>query len=291
MERGIERFGGEMLKRPECSVNREIEEISRKKMATFKKNKFTSTGCDDDSVNKFCENKFVHTDKDHYQSRSRGAIHHCVDFKYCSDKEILDGLKEQKVIGIERTTRPDTGEEGDTYYLTFEQAEVPKYILAGYERHEIHEILTEERGEEMENKNESENERKEEKKKKKKRNRKGRMKKGKKEEKSYGGEEKEDIIKENKQEEKEGKPSATVPEGKREKTEEKEKKTDEIEEKKKEKRKGKKNKRKNKRSNTEEERLAGRVKFKGKIERLPQHSNTAMQIEAGNVKVKPPENK
>lgn len=243
-----ERCGEIMRKCQENGSNRASDELGGNKMESSVKNRLPSNCCDENRVTAFCDNKCAHTNKGFY--RALGVIYKCEDFKYCSDEEILDGLREQKVINIERTTEPDTGKEGDTYYLTFEKSEIPDCIFAGYERYEVHKAW---------HKVFIEEEKIEKKRKRKKRKKNNEVNKLKKEEKTL-----KKIMKRKNEESYEGK-----------------KKREKPKKKKKEKRTGK--------WNTEKEREAGKVKFKFNETLQFKFTWTAMNIEAGNVKVNPPE--
>lgn len=65
------------------------------------------------------------------------------DFRYISDIELLDALKNQGVVEIRRMKRRDPlkGEyETGMYFLSFDTQEVPKFIKCGYERCPVREF-------------------------------------------------------------------------------------------------------------------------------------------------------
>ena len=83
--------------------------------------------------------------EDEKASQSTGVIY-CRDLKYSSDEEILDELKEQKVIGIKRAKK--RGENGDLfetglYFVTFDVRQTPSEIKVGYENLEVRPFIPE----------------------------------------------------------------------------------------------------------------------------------------------------
>lgn len=253
----VVRGEGGMWKRHERCANCKIIENFEINMAI---NKITSKCPDQNSVSVFCKNKCANTNKGHYHESSTnnpiGAIYECGELENCGE-ELRESLKEQKVLEFEMIAGKDTGEEGTTLYLTFDQPEVPDFIKVAYHTYEVHKITTNEKGE------------KEEKMKRKKKRKKKKEK------------EKEENQKEKKEENENGEDK----ENEKGKNEGKKGKTSGEKRKRKSKRKGK-----EMRWNTEKERQAGRVKFKESNEEQPQRIMTARRIEAGNVKTNPPKN-
>ena len=72
----------------------------------------------------------------HYSLNTKILLIRCPDVKDCTNEEILEGLKDEGVIKLDRITvfrygfRKQTG----TFILTFQSQNLPKYIRVGYYR-------------------------------------------------------------------------------------------------------------------------------------------------------------
>lgn len=71
---------------------------------------------------------------------SRGKIYR-YDFRYLTDDEILDGLKDQRVTAIYRQKRRKEGsndlEDSGVYVLTFDSMALPPFVTIGYSRTKV----------------------------------------------------------------------------------------------------------------------------------------------------------
>ena len=71
---------------------------------------------------------------------SKGVVNRCYDWKYLTDEEIVEGLREYHVTAIHRikrrTEREDFVDTG-TYFLTFSTTKLPKEIDIGYSFREV----------------------------------------------------------------------------------------------------------------------------------------------------------
>ena len=72
----------------------------------------------------------------HYNLNTKKGVIRCPDIKDCSDEEILDGLKDEGVIKLDRILvfRDGQRKPTGTFILTFQSQTLPKYIRVGYYR-------------------------------------------------------------------------------------------------------------------------------------------------------------
>ena len=69
----------------------------------------------------------------HYNLNTKKGVIRCPDIKDCSDEEILDGLKDEGVIKLDRILvfRDGQRKPTGTFILTFQSQTLPKYIRVG----------------------------------------------------------------------------------------------------------------------------------------------------------------
>ena len=72
----------------------------------------------------------------HYSLNTKKGVIRCPDIKECTDEEILEGLKDEGVIKLDRITvfRDGNRKQTGTFILTFQSQTLPKYIRVGYYR-------------------------------------------------------------------------------------------------------------------------------------------------------------
>ena len=72
----------------------------------------------------------------HYSLNTKKGVIRCPDIKDCTDDEILEGLKTEGVIKLDRISvfRDGQRKPTGTFILTFESQTLPKYIRVGYYR-------------------------------------------------------------------------------------------------------------------------------------------------------------
>ena len=72
----------------------------------------------------------------HYSVNTKKWVIGCPDIKECTDEEILEGLKDEGVIKLDRITvfRDGNRKQTGTFILTFQSQTLPKYIRVGYYR-------------------------------------------------------------------------------------------------------------------------------------------------------------
>ena len=72
----------------------------------------------------------------HYSLNTKKGVVRCPDIKDCTDEEILEGLKDEGVIKLDRITvfRDGSRKQTGTFILTFQSQTLPKYIRVGYYR-------------------------------------------------------------------------------------------------------------------------------------------------------------
>ena len=72
----------------------------------------------------------------HYSLNTKKGVIRCPDIKECSDEEILEGLKDEGVIKLDRISvfRDGQRKPTGTFILTFQSQTLPKYIRVGYYR-------------------------------------------------------------------------------------------------------------------------------------------------------------
>ena len=72
----------------------------------------------------------------HYNLNTKKGVIRCPNIKDCSDEEILDGLKDEGVIKLDRILvfRDGQRKPTGTFILTFQSQTLPKYIRVGYYR-------------------------------------------------------------------------------------------------------------------------------------------------------------
>ena len=72
----------------------------------------------------------------HYSLNTKKGVIRCPDIKECTDEEILEGLKDEGVIKMDRITvfRDGCRKQTGTFILTFQSQTLPKYIRVGYYR-------------------------------------------------------------------------------------------------------------------------------------------------------------
>ena len=72
----------------------------------------------------------------HYSLNTKKGVIRCLDIKECSDEEILEGLKDEGVIKLDRISvfRDGQRKPTGTFILTFQSQTLPKYIRVGYYR-------------------------------------------------------------------------------------------------------------------------------------------------------------
>ena len=70
----------------------------------------------------------------HYSLNTKKGVIRCPDIKDCTDEEILEGLKDEGVIKLDRITvfRDGLRKQTETFILTFQSQTLPKYIRVGY---------------------------------------------------------------------------------------------------------------------------------------------------------------
>ena len=70
----------------------------------------------------------------HYSLNTKKGLIRCPDIKDCSDEEILEGLKDEGVIKLDRiwVFRDGQRKPTGTFILTFQSQTLPKYIRVGY---------------------------------------------------------------------------------------------------------------------------------------------------------------
>ena len=72
----------------------------------------------------------------HYSLNTKKGVIRCPDIKDCTDDEILEGLKAEGVIKLDRISvfRDGQRKPTGTFILTFQSQTLPKYIRVGYYR-------------------------------------------------------------------------------------------------------------------------------------------------------------
>ena len=72
----------------------------------------------------------------HYSLNTNKGVIRCPDIKDCTDDEILEGLKDEGVIKLDRITvfRDGSRKQTGTFILMFQSQTLPKYIRVGYYR-------------------------------------------------------------------------------------------------------------------------------------------------------------
>ena len=72
----------------------------------------------------------------HYNLNTKKGVIRCPDIKDCSNEEILDGLKDEGVMKLDRILvfRDGQRKPTGTFILTFQSQTLPKYIRVGYYR-------------------------------------------------------------------------------------------------------------------------------------------------------------
>ena len=72
----------------------------------------------------------------HYSLNTKKGVIRCPDINDCTDEEILEGLKDEGVIKLDRITvfRDGFRKQTGTFILTFQSQTLPKYIRVGYYR-------------------------------------------------------------------------------------------------------------------------------------------------------------
>ena len=72
----------------------------------------------------------------HYSLNTKKEVIRCPDIKECSDEEILEGLKDEGVMKLDRISVFSDGQRKPTgtFILTFQSQTLPKYIRVGYYR-------------------------------------------------------------------------------------------------------------------------------------------------------------
>ena len=87
-------------------------------------------------LNLTMENVIPITVSPHYSLNTNKGVIRCPDIKECSDEEILEGLKDEGVIKLDRISvfRDGQREPTGTFILTFQSQTLPKYIRVGYYR-------------------------------------------------------------------------------------------------------------------------------------------------------------
>ena len=72
----------------------------------------------------------------HYSLNTKKGVIRGPDIKYCTDDEILEGLKTEGVIKLDRISvfREGQRKPTGTFILTFQSQTLPKYIRVGYYR-------------------------------------------------------------------------------------------------------------------------------------------------------------
>ena len=72
----------------------------------------------------------------HYSLNTKKGVIRCPDIKDCTDDEILEGLKTEGVIKLDRISvfRDGQRKPTGTFILTFQSQTLPKYIRVGYYR-------------------------------------------------------------------------------------------------------------------------------------------------------------
>ena len=82
------------------------------------------------------ENVIPITVSPHYSLNTKKGAIRSPDVKECSDEEILEGLKDEGVIKLDRISvfRDGQRKPTGTFLLTFQSQTLPKYIRVGYYR-------------------------------------------------------------------------------------------------------------------------------------------------------------
>ena len=82
------------------------------------------------------ENAIHITVSPHYSLNTKKGVIRCPDIKECPDEEILEGLKDEGVIKLDRISvfRDGQRKPTGTFILTFQSQTLPKYIRVGYYR-------------------------------------------------------------------------------------------------------------------------------------------------------------
>ena len=72
----------------------------------------------------------------HYSLNTKKGVIRCSDIKDCTDEEILEPLKDEGVIKLDRITvfRDAFRKQTGTFIFTFQSQTLPKYIMVGYYR-------------------------------------------------------------------------------------------------------------------------------------------------------------
>ena len=72
----------------------------------------------------------------HYSLNTKKGVIRCPDIKDCTDDEILEGLKDEGVMKLDRISvfRDGQRKPTGTFILTFQSQTLPKYIRVGYYR-------------------------------------------------------------------------------------------------------------------------------------------------------------
>ena len=78
-----------------------------------------------------------------YSLNTKNGVIRCPDIKECSDEEILEGLKEEGVIKLDRMSVFTDGQRQPTgtFILTFQSQTLPKYIRVGYFRMAVSQFI------------------------------------------------------------------------------------------------------------------------------------------------------
>ena len=79
----------------------------------------------------------------HYSLNTKKGVIRCQDIRDCADDEILDGLKDEDVVKVERIMvfRDGQRKPTGTFILTFQTQVLPKYIKVGYYRVSVSQFI------------------------------------------------------------------------------------------------------------------------------------------------------
>ena len=79
----------------------------------------------------------------HNSLNTKKGVIRCPDIKDCTDEEILDGLKDEGVIKLERITvfRDGQRKPTGTFILTFQTQVLPKFMKVGYYRVSVSQFI------------------------------------------------------------------------------------------------------------------------------------------------------
>ena len=95
-------------------------------------------------LNLSMDNVICITVSPHYSLNTKKVVIRCLDIKSCFDEEILEGLKDEGVIKLDRISVFRDGQRKPTvtFILTFQSQTLPKFIRVVYYRVAVSHFIT-----------------------------------------------------------------------------------------------------------------------------------------------------